>query len=85
MMKKKMITAAAAVVLTLTLQSSVQAATSFANCTAMHKKYPHGVAKSQAAADREVKDGYGHPKVSLALYRANRKLDANKDGVACEA
>jgi hypothetical protein len=30
-------------------------------------------------------DGYGRPHVSRALHRANRELDANDDGVACEA
>jgi len=58
---------------------------SYANCRAMHRDWPHGVARSRAAARAEVADGYGRPHVSLRLYRANRDLDANDDGVACEA
>jgi hypothetical protein len=57
----------------------------YANCRAMHRDWPHGVARSRAAARQEVADGYGRPHVSRRLYRANRDLDANDDGVACEA
>jgi hypothetical protein len=62
-----------------------QAAHHYSSCTAMHKDWAHGVAKSRRAANREVADGYGRPHVSRRLYRANRDLDANDDGVACEA
>jgi Ni/Co efflux regulator RcnB len=57
----------------------------YANCRALHRDWEHGVARSRAAANAEVADGYGRPHVSRALYRANRDLDANDDGVACEA
>ena len=57
----------------------------YANCRAMHRDWAHGVARSRAAANAEVADGYGRPHVSRRLYRANRDLDANDDGVACEA
>lgn len=56
----------------------------FANCTALAKKYPAGVAKSKAAADRAVADGMRRPKVSAQLYAANAGKDRDKDGVACE-
>jgi hypothetical protein len=62
-----------------------QAAHHYANCTALHRDHRHGVAKSRRAARREVADGYGYPFVSLRLYNANSDLDANHDGVACEA
>ena len=57
----------------------------YRNCRALHRDWEHGVARSRAAANAEVNDGYGRPYVSRALYRANRDLDANDDGVACEA
>jgi hypothetical protein len=57
----------------------------YRNCRAMHRDWEHGVARSRATARAEVRDGYGRPHVSRALYRANRELDANDDGVACEA
>jgi Ni/Co efflux regulator RcnB len=57
----------------------------YRNYRAKHRDWEHGVARSRAAARAEVRDGYGRPHVSRALYRANRELDANDDGVACEA
>ena len=78
--------AASAIVATpLAVAGPAAAVTHFANCTAMHKVYKHGVAKSQAAAIYQVKKGYGKPKVSKKLYDANSSMDADKDGTACEA
>ena len=63
----------------------------YKNCTAMHKKYAGGVAKSSKV--RNTKTVAGHkvraastykPKVSAALYAANKGLDRDKDGIACE-
>ncbi len=57
----------------------------YANCTALHKVYPHGVGRK--GAHDKVR---GHAKpvttffVNTALYRANTGLDRDKDGVACE-
>ena len=62
----------------------VSRARHYVNCTALHRDYPHGVARSRAAANAEVADGYRRPHVSRRLYRANSDLDANNDGVACE-
>ncbi len=61
------------------------AATSFANCTAMHRVYKHGVAKSDRAAAYQVRKGYGRPAVRPKVYWANVKSDRDKDGTACEA
>jgi hypothetical protein len=62
-------------------QGAAQAAPTFSNCTKMHRRVEHGVAKSRKAARREVRDGYGRPRVSRRIYRANSQLDAK---VACE-
>jgi excalibur calcium-binding domain-containing protein len=56
----------------------------FANCTALTKVYPHGVAKSTAAANRQVRDGNGRPAVKSAVYAVNAGSDRDKDGTACE-
>lgn len=69
----------------LALAGPASAATHFANCTSMHHTYRHGVAKSAAAANYQVRQGYGRPKVSVALYEANYGSDRDKDGTACEA
>lgn len=55
----------------------------FKNCTAVHKTYKHGIAKSSRAA-RTANGLHGKPKISLALYNANKKMDRDRDGVACE-
>ena len=58
----------------------------FANCTAMHRVYPHGVGKVGAhdhvrGKSKPVTNFYR----SNAIYAANARLDADKDGIACEA
>jgi excalibur calcium-binding domain-containing protein len=60
----------------------------FKNCTSLNKTYPHGIGRAGA----RDKTKSGHPvttfKRSTALYnkaiKANSRLDADKDGVACE-
>jgi hypothetical protein len=57
----------------------------FKNCTAMHKTYPHGVGRKGA---KDKVRGKTKPVTTFyfntALYNANTRLDADKDGVACE-
>lgn len=56
----------------------------FANCTAMHVHYPHGVGLANA-----VDHSSGSPVTNFfrdnALYHANQKSDRDGDGIACEA
>jgi hypothetical protein len=64
-------------------------AKTFKNCTALNKKYPHGVGKSRNVKDRNSKGQVvANPvtnfKVSKALYLANKKSDRDGDGIACE-
>ena len=65
------------------------AATTFSNCDALHRVYKHGVAKSDRAARKQVRDGYGRPASGTKaqkVYWANYgSLDRDKDGTACEA
>jgi hypothetical protein len=59
-------------------------ARSFANCTAMHKVFPHGVGLFGAHDHTS-----GEPVTNFArrpkIYRANAKSDADHDHIACEA
>ena len=60
------------------------------NCTDMHKTYQHGVRKSSSTKDVVRSNGKttkksSKAKVSKALYNANKHLDRDKDGIACEA
>lgn len=52
----------------------------FTSCAALSAKYPGGIAKSKKA-DRRTP---GVQKVSQRLYGLNKRLDRDKDGVACE-
>jgi len=61
-----------------------EAATHYANCTALHKHYRYGVAKSARAARYQAYTGHYRPHVNLSLYRANLESDRDKDGTACE-
>ena len=60
----------------------------YKNCDAMHKKLPHGVGRKGARDTGKNGARKAHPvtkfKVDTATYNANRKSDADKDGVACE-
>lgn len=64
---------------------SSASATKFKNCTALNKKYPHGVGKPGAV---DKVRGSTAPvttfTVSASLYKANKKSDRDKDGIACE-
>lgn len=63
--------------------SSQAAATVFKNCSALNLKYPFGISL-KAAAKNIGKGPIETPKVDSKLYAANKKLDLDKDGIACE-
>lgn len=69
--------------------AAVAAAKKYKNCTALNKAYAHGVKKSSATKDVVRSKGKStkktsKAKTSKALYNANKKLDRDKDGIACE-
>lgn len=53
------------------------------NCKALNKDYKGGVARSKSVKNKGGKTKY-KPYVSKALYDANKKLDRDKDKIACE-
>jgi len=57
------------------------------NCTAVNKRYPHGVGR-RTAHDSTSRDPVTDFKRSTLLYntamRYNRGLDRDKDGIACQ-
>jgi hypothetical protein len=88
---KKFIVAAALTAIAPLIATSTPAeadaahyAPSFANCTAMHKVFPHGVGLFGAHDHTS-----GVPVTNFArrpkIYRANTKSDADHDHIACEA
>ena len=52
---------------------------SFKNCSALKKVYPKGVANTKAAAKSTG------AKYAPSIYKANMKMDRDKDNVACES
>jgi len=68
----------------LTGSPASAATTTFKNCTAMHKVYKNGVAKSSFTATHAKPAKIKAPKVSSSLYAKNRKMDRDGDGVSCE-
>jgi Excalibur calcium-binding domain len=81
-------TVIAAVILVGGAAGVAQAATDagairYSNCTAMHKRYPHGVGR-WGARDHTSGTPVTNFKRSNILYRQNKSLDRDKDGIACE-
>lgn len=67
------------------------AATVYKNCDAVHKVYSGGIAKKSVTQNRVTTKGKvtyralkGTVKKDDALYAANKKSDADGDGIACE-
>jgi hypothetical protein len=63
----------------------------YANCTAVHHAYTGGIAKQGVTTNTVRSHGSvthralkGRVLHSTAMYAANRKLDRDKDGIACE-
>ena len=69
--------------LAFTAGSADAGAREFANCTAMHRVYPHGVGKF-GAHDHTSGTPVTNFKRSNALYFANKKSDRDGDHIACE-
>lgn len=65
--------------------------TTYSNCSAVHRVYSGGIAKKGVRYNITRYRGvthhralHGHVKFSTALYNANRRLDRDRDGIACE-
>jgi hypothetical protein len=69
------------------LNGNAQAAARvFGDCNAMHTVYAAGVAKSTTAAAHPIPSWVKikAPAVNATVYAANKKLDRDNDGIACE-
>ena len=81
-MKKLFIILSVLAISATSLTFASAAAKKFKNCTELNKVYPGGVALPGA-----VNKGGAtklEPKYSKKLYKANKKSDRDKDGIACE-
>lgn len=61
---------------------TTQAATAYPDCAALRKDFPRGVGTHHGV--RRVGDKSAAPAVRPAVYKANRELDVDHDGLACE-
>jgi predicted porin len=68
----------------LCVAGPAEAVTVYGSCDQLHRTYKNGVAKSDAAADRQQRTDHYRPAVRPKVYRANTARDADKDGTACE-
>jgi hypothetical protein len=64
--------------------TSAGASGSYRNCKALNARYPHGVGRVGARDHTASGNPVTNFRRSNLLYRANRGLDRDKDGIACE-
>ena len=64
--------------------ASAEPDTRFGSCREMRKVDPNGVALTKRAVTRAEKQGVRTPLLCPVAYDANRRLDTDRDGVACE-
>ena len=80
-----LVAGAALVVPAVSADAATKPPVKYKNCTALNKAYKHGVGKPKAkdavARGQKPVTDFG---VNLALYTANKGLDRDKDGIACE-
>ena len=82
---------AAAVVVPVAGASPAEAAGAtgiYQNCTALHTKWKHGVGRKGAhdhTSGTPVTNFFHSTKAYKNAMRRNSRLDADKDGIACEA
>jgi hypothetical protein len=60
----------------------------FKNCAALNKEYPGGVAEKATSVNKNkagaLQKSKNAPQVSSKIYKENKGLDRDKDGIACE-
>lgn len=87
-MKRLIVVAIVGVSTAMTVPVPAQAATGlYANCSALHRKYPHGLGRSNATdktSGRPVTTFTRDTRAYNAAMKANRNLDRDNDGIACE-
>lgn len=92
-MKKTLVSLALALAaptacLALTTTAAEASVPYYSSCAKLTARFPHGVAKSAAAAQRQVNQGYGRPAsgdfAQKVYWKNESRLDRDNDGTACE-
>jgi len=81
--RRMLVAATTTMLLVGTAAPSFAAATTYKNCTALNKAYPHGVGR-KGARDKTSGTPVTNFKASNSLYAANSGSDRDRDGIACE-
>lgn len=72
----------------LAVAAPAEASTTYSSCAKLTKVFKNGVAKNAAAAKRAVRNGHPRPSSTARakkVYAKNfKRLDRDRDGVACE-
>ena len=56
----------------------------FASCRELRAVDPNGVAMTRKSVRQAVRQGFHEPLLCPVAYDANRRLDRDGDGIACE-
>ena len=87
-MKKKILLVATLLLISNVQNSYAMPEKKFKNCSALNKEYPGGVAEKETSVNKNkagvLQDSKNTPKVSSKIYKENKGLDRDKDGIACE-
>jgi Excalibur calcium-binding domain len=79
--------AAGVIALTFASVAGARNANLWQNCTHVHAKYRHGVGRANAhdhTTGTPVTNFYRNTRLYKAAISYNSRLDADKDGIACE-
>lgn len=72
----------------LAVTAPAEASTTYSSCAKLTKVFKNGIAKNKAAADRAVRAGHPRPsstaKATKIYLKNYKRLDRDRDGVACE-
>ena len=82
-MRKKFLAGILFFALTIVSVTPAAAVTSYKNCTELRKAFKFGVSLSSQSKNKGV-GPIAKPRVAPAVYKQNRKLDVDRDGIACE-
>lgn len=83
-MNMRKILGALSLTIALVATASPSSAAIFKNCKEVNAKYPGGISKSKSAKNVGGETSYV-PVVNLKVYNSvAKKLDRDKDGIACE-
>jgi hypothetical protein len=87
MMKKVLIVASISLILTAQNSYAIPEK-KFKNCSELNKVYVGGISEKKTSTNKNKagvpQDSKNAPKVSSKIYKENKGLDRDKDGIACE-